>query len=165
MNGFIGINLGDILVQLLAFVILLALLRKYAWGPLMGMMKEREEHIANQIDTAEKNRKEAEVYVKEQREQLEKTRLEAKSMIEDAKRLGEQQSAKLVAEARDEAIRIKEQAKQEIAQEKEQAIAALREQVGSLSVMIASKVIEKELDEADQQQLISSYLKQVGEDK
>lgn len=62
-NGFVlgaaesaahSFNGGDIVFQLLMFIILLALLKKYAWGPLMGVMKQREEHIANEIEAAEK---------------------------------------------------------------------------------------------------------------
>nr|WP_230198826.1 F0F1 ATP synthase subunit B [Massilibacterium senegalense] len=160
-----SINLGDIIAQLVAFIILAVLLKKYAWGPLVEVMKKREEHIANEIDTAEQQRKEAEQFLTSQRAELDKARDEAKAIIEGAKKLGEQQGADLIAEARAEAGRLKEQAKDEIRQEKEQALAAVREQVASLSVLIASKVIEKELDEASQQQLISDYLKQVGEGK
>ncbi|WP_407656468.1 F0F1 ATP synthase subunit B [Massilibacterium senegalense] len=161
----VSINLGDIIAQLVAFIILAVLLKKYAWGPLVEVMKKREEHIANEIDTAEQQRKEAEQFLTSQRAELDKARDEAKAIIEGAKKLGEQQGADLIAEARAEAGRLKEQAKDEIRQEKEQALAAVREQVASLSVLIASKVIEKELDEASQQQLISDYLKQVGEGK
>lgn len=160
-----SINLGDIIAQLVAFIILAVLLKKYARGPLVEVMKKREEHIANEIDTAEQQRKEAEQFLVSQRAELDKARDEAKAIIEGAKKLGEQQGADLIAEARAEAGRLKEQAKDEIRQEKEQALAAVREQVASLSVLIASKVIEKELDEASQQQLISDYLKQVGEGK
>lgn len=67
--------------------------------------------------------------------------------------------------AREESERLKEAARTEIVKEKEQAVAALREQVASLSVMIASKVIEKELDEQAQDQLIQDYLKEVGESR
>jgi F-type H+-transporting ATPase subunit b len=70
-----------------------------------------------------------------------------------------------VNQARLEAERVKETAKREIVQEKEKAITALREQVASLSVLIASKVIEKELSEADQEQLINDYIQEAGEGK
>lgn len=158
-------NLGDIIFQLVAFLVLLALLKKFAFGPLMGMMREREQHIANEIETAEKNRKDAEKLVQEQRENLKKSRQEAQELIENAKKLGDEQKVEIIQSARDEAERIKESAKKEIIQEKEQAIAALKEQVASLSVLIASKVIEKELSEQDQQKLINDYIQEVGEQR
>ncbi|WP_077619908.1 F0F1 ATP synthase subunit B [Bacillus sinesaloumensis] len=155
--------LGDILFQLAAFIILLALLRKYAFGPLMNVMKQREEHVANEIDSAEKNHQEAKKLAEEQRELLKKSRTEAAELIENARKLGEEQKEGIITAAREEANRLKEAAKQEIVQEKEQAVTALREQVASLSVLVASKVIEKELSLKDQEKLINEYIQEVGE--
>lgn len=156
---------GTIIAQLLIFLILLALLRAYAWKPLMGLMKEREEHISSELETAEKNRTEAEQYLAEQQSELKKTREEAQAMIDNAKQLGENQGKEIIANAKDEAERIKKEAVSEIEREKEAAISSLKEQVASLSVMIASKVIEKELDEKAQEQLIDEYLEEVGEQR
>ena len=67
--------------------------------------------------------------------------------------------------ARTEAERLKESAKLEIEQQKEKAVTAIREQVASLSVLIASKVIEKELNEKDQEKLINDYIQEIGEER
>ncbi|WP_246944440.1 F0F1 ATP synthase subunit B [Bacillus pinisoli] len=161
-TGF-ELNTGDILYQLFIFLVLLALLRKFAFGPLMGIMKQREQHISSEISSAEQSNAEAKKLVEEQREMLKQSRQEAQELIENAKKLGEEQKNSIILEARTEATRIKESAVKEIAQEKDQAIAALREQVASLSVLIASKVIEKELNEQDQQKLINDYIQDLGE--
>lgn len=158
-----GINTGDIVFQLASFIILLLLLRKFAFGPLMGIMKKREEHIANEIEAAEKARQEAQKVAAEQAEALKAARQDAAELIENAKKLGEQQQKDIIEAAKVEATRLKDAAVKEIQQEKDQAITALREQVASLSVLIASKVIEKELNEQDQQKLIDEYIKEVGE--
>ncbi|MGM0875086.1 MAG: F0F1 ATP synthase subunit B [Bacillota bacterium] len=158
-----GLNTGDIVFQLVMFLILLALLGKYAFGPVMNMMKQREEHIANEINSSEERNKEAQKLVEEQRELLKQTRLEAQGLVENAKKLGEQQKEDIIQAARSEAGRLKDAAIKEIEQEKEQAVAALREQVASLSVLIASKVIEKELNEQEQEKLINDYINEVGE--
>lgn len=163
--GATGLNTGDIVFQLFMFLILLALLRKYAFGPLIGMMKKREDHIASQIDAAEKNRSEAEKIAADQKESLRQARIEAQELIENAKKLGEQQGKDIVQAARNESERIKQAAVKDIEQEKEQAIAALHDKVASLSVLIASKVIEKELNEQDQEKLINEYIDQVGEER
>lgn len=164
-EGGLGVNVGDIIYQLVIFIILLALLRKFAFGPLMGIMKQREEHIANEIDAAEKSRKEAEKIAADQREALKEARQEAQDLIENAKKLGEQQEKDIIEKARVEAERIKDSALKEIEQEKEQAVSTLREQVASLSVLIASKVVEKELNEKDQEKLINEYIQEVGEER
>jgi len=157
-----GLNGGDIIFQLVMFLVLLALLKKFAWGPLMGIMQQREQHIAGEIEAAEKSRAEAHKLLEEQREMLKQARAEAHGLIENAKKQGDVQREEIIALARTESERIKESAKAEIEQQKEQAVAAIREQVASLSVLIASKVIEKEISAADQEKLINEYIQEAG---
>ncbi|MEI5909102.1 F0F1 ATP synthase subunit B [Bacillus spongiae] len=156
---------GDVIFQLVMFLVLLGLLRIFAWGPLMGIMKQREEHIAGEIKAAESSRTEAELKLEEHRNLLKEARQEAQGFVESAKKQGEQQREEIIAAARAESARLKESAKIEIDQQKEQAVAALKEQVASLSVLIASKVIEKELTAADQEKIINDYLKEAGEER
>nr|WP_167262041.1 F0F1 ATP synthase subunit B [Alkalibacillus almallahensis] len=160
-----GFNPGSMIIQFVMFIILLAVITKFAWRPLMNVMQEREEHVANEIDTAEKNRQEAERLMNEAQDELQGTRQNAQKIIEDAKETAKSEQQTMIAEAKDEAQRIKDNARQEIEQEKERAVQALQEQVGTLSVQIASKVIEKELTVDEQQKLINEYLEQVGENK
>lgn len=86
-------------------------------------------------------------------------------MIENSKKQGDEQREQIIIAARQESERLKESAKREIETQKEQAMTALREQVASLSVLIASKVIEKELSVQDQQKLINDYIKEAGEER
>ncbi|WP_062351560.1 F0F1 ATP synthase subunit B [Bacillus kwashiorkori] len=155
----------DIFYQLLAFLILMVLLRKYAWGPLVKVMKDREQFVANEIDSAEKAKAEANKYLEEQKQLLKQARLESQNFIENAKKQGEVQREEIIQLAYREAEKLKESARLEIQQEKEKAVSALREQVASLSVLIASKVIEKELSEKDHEALIQDYIKKAGEER
>ncbi|WP_416147761.1 F0F1 ATP synthase subunit B [Salipaludibacillus sp. HK11] len=148
--------------QLVAFLFLLFLLKKFAFGPIMDMMEKRENHVADQIASAEKNRKDAEKYLAEQREAIQAARQEAKEIVENSKIMSDQQAKDVLKDARNEAERMKQAAISEINTEKEQAISALREQVSTLSVLVASKVIEKELDEKEQERLIQETLREVG---
>lgn len=159
------INTGDIFFQLIIFILLLVLLKIFAWGPLMGIMKQREDHIAGEINAAEQSKIEAKKLLEEQRTLLKEARSEAQLLIENARKQGDIQREEIVVAARTESERIKENAKLEIDQQKEKAIAAIREQVASLSVLIASKVIEKELSAADQSELINEYIKEAGEER
>ena len=160
-----GFNSGDVLFQLVMFIILMALLKKFAWGPLMGIMKQREDHIASEIGDAEKSRVEAAKLLEEQRNLLKEARQEAQNLIESAKKQGDVQREEIIQIARTESDRIKQAAKLEIEQQKENAVAAIREQVASLSVLIASKVIEKELDAKAQEKLINEYIQEAGEER
>ncbi|GAE92503.1 ATP synthase F0 sector subunit b [Gracilibacillus boraciitolerans JCM 21714] len=170
-SGFIiqaeigGLQGGNMLFAIISFLALLWLLRKYAWGPLMNKMEERENHIANEIDIAEKNRTDAEKASREANDQLKATRQEAQQIIEDAKKAGVEQEKAIIEAANQAAARLKKSAEEDITREKEKAIEALQAQVATLSVQIATKVIEKEINAKDQEQLISDYIKEVGEER
>ena len=159
-----GFRVGDMLVQLVFFIVLLLLVKKFAWGPVMDMMQKREDYVANEIEAAEQSRAAAEKSSKEAAEQLKQTKQEAQKMIEDAKEAGVRQEQDIIDSARQEADRIKKSAQEEIQNEKEKALQALQDKVASLSVMIASKVIEKEINAQDQEKLIDDYIKEVGEE-
>ncbi|RYG71465.1 ATP synthase F0 subunit B [Lentibacillus lipolyticus] len=160
-----GLQVGTMLTQLFFFLVLIVLLRKFAWGPLMNTMQKREEYVTGEIEAAEKSRAEAEKAQAEAAEQLKQTKQEAQQIIDDAKSAGAKQEQEIINNARQEAERIKEAAQEDIANEKEKAIEALQDKVASLSVQIASKVIEKEISAQDQEKLIDEYIKEAGEER
>lgn len=158
-----AISWGTTLYQLAIFIILLFLLKRYAFGPILNVMQQRQEKVESELAHAEKSRQEAEKLLAEQREALNAARQEAKEIIDRAVKNGEHQGEELIRKAREEAERLKEDALTEIKREKEQALAELRDQIGTLSVMIASKIIEKELDESAQKALVDEYIQEVRE--
>lgn len=83
-------------------------------------------------------------------------------MLENARRSGEKQAADIIAAAEAEARRLKEEAVADIGREKEQAIAELREQVGNLSVLLAGKIVSKELNEEGHKALFEEAVKEMG---
>lgn len=147
---------------IVAFLILMLLLKKYALGPLLGIMEQRRELVQNQLQTAEESRKQAEDLLQQQKQALQEARKEAYEILEQAKTSSLRQSDEMIQKAKDEANRIKEDAVREIESEKNKAVAALKSQVGAMSVLIASKIIEKQIDEQSQQELVNQYLKEVG---
>ncbi|MFK7694806.1 F0F1 ATP synthase subunit B [Paenibacillus sp. HJGM_3] len=147
---------------LVAFGILMWVLKRYAFGPLFGIMEKRQSLIQEQISTAEKNRAEAERLLNEQKQAIQSARKDAYDLIEQAKVTSTRQADDILAQAKDEANRLKNEALKDIENEKNKAVAALRGQVSAMSVLIASKIIEKQVDEKSQQELIDQYLKEVG---
>ncbi|WP_088009572.1 F0F1 ATP synthase subunit B [Indiicoccus explosivorum] len=157
------LNIGDILATLVIFLILLFLLKKFAWGPLMGIMQQREELIASEIEAAESSRTESQKMLDEQRSLLKEARNEALEIVESAKRQGEASREEIITAAREEANRIKENAVLEIGNEREKALAAVREEVVALSMLAASRVLGKELSEEENRQLIDETIAKAGE--
>lgn len=156
------IEWSNFFIQLIAFGILYWLLKRYAFGPLFSIMEKRRELVKEQLDSAESSRKEAQRQVEEQKQALAQARKEAYDIIEQAKATSSKQAEEIVHAAKSEATRLKDEAVKDIESEKNKAIAALRSEVSGMSVKIASKIIEKQIDEKSQEQLVDQYLKEVG---
>ncbi|SDW41319.1 ATP synthase F0 subcomplex B subunit [Marininema mesophilum] len=157
------IELGNIIAQLVIVIVLMLLVSKFALKPMLNTMRARQDHIDEQISSAENNRKEAEKLLAEQREALEVARVEAKEIIERSKVQKDREAAEIIREAEDRASRMVKDASLEINREKEKALAELRDEVGRLSILLASKVMEEEMDESQQAKLVDRYLERVGE--
>lgn len=160
---FMDFQLGTLLFQVVVFLVLLVLIRKYAMGPAMSVLEKRREQIENQILTAERSRSEAEALLEEQRKVLKEARDEAYLLVERAKKQSEIEAKEILDTAKQRSDRMVEEARTEITREKDKAVAELRNQVASLSVLLASKIIEKELSDREQQETIEQFMKQVGD--
>ncbi|OPA75718.1 ATP synthase F0 subunit B [Paenibacillus selenitireducens] len=156
-------NWESTVFTLIAFIILYILLNKYAFKPLFSVMEKRKELVMGQLRDAEDNRKQASELLNEQKAALQEARKDAYEIIEQAKSTGSKQADDLIATAKSESNRLKDEAIRDIESEKNKAVAALRSQVSGMSVMIASKIIEKQIDEKSQEQLVGQYLKEVGD--
>ncbi|GIP28745.1 ATP synthase subunit b [Paenibacillus sp. J23TS9] len=158
-----SINYASFILALIAFVILYWLLSKYAFGPLFSIMEKRRELVLQQMDEASQTRDQAVAYVEEQKKALEAARKEAYEIIEQSKQTSSKQADQLMVQAKEEAVRLKEEAVRDIASEKKKAVQELRNEVGAVSVKIASKLLEKEVSsDSAQEELVDQYLKEVG---
>ena len=158
-----GVEWGTTLVTLATFVILLALLKKFAWGPLKEVMDKRERDINKDIDDAEQAKINAQKLEEENRKTLKETQDEVQRILDDAKVQARKQHEEIIHEANVRANGMIETAQSEINSQKERALADINNQVSELSVLIASKVLRKEISEQDQKDLVEKYLKEAGD--
>jgi F-type H+-transporting ATPase subunit b len=158
----LDIQLGTLLFQVVVFLILLLAVSKFAMKPAMSILQKRQEHIEGQIAAAENANKEAAALLEQQRAELKKVREEAQGILDRAKKQSEVEAQEIIAASQERAERMIEEAKLEINREKEKALASVRDQVAGLSVLLASKIIEKEMSQAEQQDTIEQFMRQVG---
>lgn len=143
----------------ISFLILLFVLRKFAWKPILGAVNSREEGIKDALAAAEKARLEMENLHADNERILKEARIERETMLKEARDI----KAKMINDAKDEAqtqaSKMIEQAQAAIESEKKAAMAELKNQVASLSLEIAEKVVSKELSNKDSQlKLVESML-------
>ena len=152
---------GLMIWTLVTFVVVLIVLKKYAFGPIQQMIDARRAAITADLDAAETARVEAQAALAEYRQQLAEARKEASRIVEDARRVGEERRAADVAALEAETVRLKEQAKAEIAAETRQALAEIKQQVAELTIAATEKVVRTQLDAAEQKRLIDDALADV----
>jgi F-type H+-transporting ATPase subunit b len=138
------------------------LLSKFAFKPIAQALDRRGETIKKSIEEAEKQRAEAKKMMDDYQKQLADARNEAGKIIEEARQLGERVRKEVVDKANAEASAGVQRAQEEIQRQKEKGIQEMKDTVAALSVQIASRVIEKELDDASHHQLVESLIKDLG---
>ncbi|MHA0856265.1 F0F1 ATP synthase subunit B [Paenibacillus sp. CMAA1364] len=153
----------NMLWTILAFALLYWLLNKYAFGKLFDVMEQRRLLVLKQLEDAKLTRQEATQYVEDQKIALQGARKEAYEIVELAKKTSDKQAEQILEDASQAVSRLKSDAVRDIESEKDKAVEALRSEIGTISVQIASKLINKEVKADDAQaQLVDQYLKEVG---
>ncbi len=159
--GVIEIN-GTVIVELITFLIMLAILARYVYPEIVKLAEARQGAIAEQLKEAEQARTEAEKRLKEAEEKLNDARKTAQSVIEAATKSGEQLRQELRQKAEDEAKRIAESARKEIEAERDRAIQSVRNQVADMVVLATEKVIGESLDDTRHRRLIERAVEEVA---
>ncbi|MGB1113348.1 MAG: F0F1 ATP synthase subunit B [Flavobacteriaceae bacterium] len=152
-------SLGLFVWQSLIFIGLLFLLRKYAWGPILNAVNERETSIKDALASAEAARSEMENLQSDNQRIVKEARAEKEALLKEAQTTRAELINSAKEEAQAEAEKILSQAQEAIQNEKRAALTELKEQVGSLAMGIAEKVLQKELENKDKQvQLVDQLL-------
>ena len=157
----VDLSLGTILAQMLNFFILVWILHRFAYKPLVGMMNARKEQIANDLASAEQSRLEAEQIKADYAAQIAKARQEAQEIVEKAHHQAKLSTAEEVAAARSQIENEKERARQDIVIERDRAMNSLRNEVVSLSVAMAGKVVAKDMNSETNTKLIEDAIRQL----
>ena len=154
----VDLTLGTILAQMLNFFILVWILARFAYKPLVSMMQERKERIAKDLADAQVARKEAEQFKADYAAQIANARQEAQQIVEKAVQQAEATTREQLAAAREQIEREKERARQDIVNERDRAMNNLRNEVISLSVAMATKVVAKDMDSETNTKLIEDAI-------
>lgn len=160
-NPLVQPDPGLFLWTILTFLVLLVLLAKFAWKPLLALLDRREEMIRQSLDDADKAKQELQRLQQESKEILSKARVEAQSILAKSRSQAEKLKGELRQEAKVQADSILRDAEKQIQVETEKAIAVIKNEVVDLSLLVASKLIKKNLSKEDNQSLIEESLKQV----
>jgi len=159
MDLFNDFSIGLFVWQTVLFLALLFLLRKYAWKPILTAVEEREEGIKSALDAADNAKKEMEALNADNEKILREAKAERDSILKEARELKDGIIARAKTQASEEADKVMASAREQINNEKMAAITELKNQVASLSVDIAEKILKAELkDDNKQKEMVNSAL-------
>ncbi|MGB1942388.1 MAG: F0F1 ATP synthase subunit B [Flavobacteriales bacterium] len=158
MDALLTPAFGTVVWSTIAFLVVLFLLRKMAWGPILTALKEREESTATALNEADKARSEMSALQADNERLLQEARAERDGMLREAREMADKLVADAKGKAKEEAAREAESAREAIATERKAAVAELKSEVAKLSVSIAEQLIRAELADAGKQEALVSKL-------
>ena len=133
------------------------------FNPVRNFLNKRKEGIADDIEKAKTDMQDAQAMKAEYEQNLQNARTEANQIVAAAQKTATARSEELLGEARAQAAALKQKAEADIAQERKKAVNEVKDEIGGMAMEIASKVVEREIREADHKDLIDEFIKNVGE--
>jgi F-type H+-transporting ATPase subunit b len=156
--GPLTVEGGLMIWTVFIFLLLLFILKKFAWPAVLGAVEAREKALEQQLAEAERNRAEAAKLLEEHRRLLAEAKGQAHAIVVEARQLAEKERAVMLEKAKQEQEELLARARREIAAERDRAVAELRREAVDLSLAAASKLIEKRLDGETDRKLVLEYL-------
>lgn len=152
-----GLSVWTIVV----FALVLFVLGKFAWGPILGQVQDRESSIQRSIDEAREMHQEAETLLEEHRKQLADARRQAQEIVSEGREVGERLRREIESKAREEADAILERARAEIGRERDRAMETIRTESVDLALAAAGRILGEKLDAEADRALIQRYLEEM----
>jgi F-type H+-transporting ATPase subunit b len=155
------LNPGLILWTLITFILVLAILRAFAWKPLLGALNEREEKIRSSLAHAEEAQKQAALLLETHKRQLAQAEEQAQRLIKEGREMGDRLKSEILEKANASSRHMIDQAREEIRREKDAALTQLRTEVADLAVTAAGKLLDANLDTPKQRQLVDAAINDI----
>ncbi len=149
--------------QIINTFILYLILKKFLFKPVTEFMANRENEIVETINHAENKNKEAEDLKSQYLTKVKGAEEEGRQIVRDAAKRAEERASSIVKTAESEAGQIKERATVDISREREKAINSLKDDIAAIAMLVASKVLEKDIDVKSHQDLVKNFIEEVGE--
>jgi len=160
-NPLVQPDPGLFIWTIVTFLVLLGLLAKFAWRPLLQALETRQERIRKSLEDAERARQELERLQQDSAKMMQQARMEAESIVTQTRADAERLREELKQKAKDEADNVLRNAQQQIQLQTRQAIQQIRHEVADIAVLLASKLLERNIAKEDNARLIDDTLKQI----
>ena len=150
---------------LLNFLILVVLMHKFGWKPLLNKLDERTRRIKSDLDSAKNTREKAQATLSEYTKEMSEARKERSGLIEDGRRLASEEQQKILTQAETQSQRLVQRAQEQITAQESAARKKLSQQIGQISASLAERILAREIDKKTHQKLVDEFLEDLKEKK
>ena len=161
-GGLLSVNSGLAFWTTFTFIILLILLTKFAWKPILSALKQREDAIKDSLEQAEKAKDEAKQILAENQNSLAKAEEESKKIIEQSRVFAENLKEQMIKDSKEQAQKLITDASAEIDRKKNAAFDELKNQVAEISIQAAEKILKENLDAEKNKKLVDKYINDIS---
>lgn len=160
--GLLSVNGGLAFWTTLTFILLLILLTKFAWKPILSALKQREDTIKDSLEQAEKAKDEAKQILLENQNSLAKAEEESKKIIEQSRLYAENLKEQMMKDSKEQSKKLIEEASAEIDRKKNAAFDELKNQIAEISVQAAEKILRENIDADKNKKLVDKYINDIS---
>lgn len=160
-GGLLDVNPGLIIWTVVTFIILLFILKKMAWKPILGSLNERENFIKDSLEKAEKAQQEALRLLEENKANLAKAEEESQKIIAQGRDYAEKLKTQIIEESKIQGKKMVEAASSEIERKNREAFERLKDQIADIAVNAAEKIIRESLDKEKQKSIVDKFIDQL----
>lgn len=161
-GGLLDVNPGLMIWTVITFIILVLILKKVAWKPILTALDKRESDIKESLAQAEKAKDEAKKILEENQANLAKAEEESKKIIEQSRAYAESLKEQMIKDSKEQAKKIVDEASSEIQRKKDSAFEELKGQIAEIAVNAAEKIIRESLDVQKSKKVVDNYLNEVA---
>ena len=162
-EGFIGVNFWTALFVLLNTLAIFFVARKYLFGPVHKMITDRQKEIDGMYEDAGKAKEEAENRAQEYAQKLSEAQATSERLVKEAVERGQHREEEIVRQANEEATAILDKDAHDVQREKKKAVNDAKNEISSMAVAIAEKIVGRELNEKDQQRMVDEFISELGD--
>jgi F-type H+-transporting ATPase subunit b len=164
-GGLLDPHTGLIFWQIVVFIVVLAVLAKFAYPPILGAVEAREERIRELLAAAARDRDEAQTLLEEQKQEMETVRGRAQEVVAEARTAGERMREELLTQARREQEEMMLRTRRDMELQVQRALEQIRAEAVDLAIAAASKLVERNMDEEDNRRLVREFLADVEQQR
>lgn len=165
IENYLRLNLTDVILVLISTLLVVLFVKKFFWSYVIKYLNSRRDFINENIESATNKNLESVRILEEIKKEKEEAGEKANKLIEESRIIAEDKAEAIIKNAESEAVRIKQRAMNDVEIEKKEAMNSIKEEIGNIAILVAEKIIDKEIDQDVKNKYVDDFINNVGDSK